>query len=100
MPKEVSDFTNWLQTSEPSQRVQFLNYLRSLTTVLEENQLDTYLNPSPVKQALNTRAPYRKQPTLSYQTQTRIKNQKNARKTADIIDTLDGEGIEIQKLLP
>ena len=100
MPKEISDFTTWLQTSEPSQRVQFLNYLRSLTTVLEENELDTYLNPSPVKLAFNTRAANRKQPTLSYQTQTRLKNQKNTRKNADFMETLDGEGIAIQKLLP
>ncbi|KAI6657316.1 hypothetical protein LOD99_64 [Oopsacas minuta] len=98
VPREISDFTTWLQRSEPTQRVQFLNYLRSLTTVLEENEIETYLNPPPVNKA--THLPNKRQPNISYQSQVRINNQKNTRKGRDFNETLDGEGIEIQKLFP
>ena len=101
MPKEISDFTSWLHTSEPTQRVQLLNYLRSLTTVLEENELETYLNPSSLGKATNRTTTTRKQPTLSYLSQARIKSQRNgSRKASEFAESINGEAIDVHKLFP
>lgn len=94
LPPEVKNLTTLIQNSDNSQREYLLNYLKSLTNILEDQVIDTnphlFINPA----KSNTRV----QPNLSNQVQLHQKTREHAYRYAPPTAMADAtiSGLKVQ----